>query len=260
MFHYAERHCPEALRPWLWNYWEFGVDAEAGPQRHHVPPDGCTSILIGMQAGSSPRIVASGPWIEPFVVPIVPHTRYWGVRCRPESGGLVLEVPAEKLRGLNQPVATLAPRLEQGLRQSLAHAEDFGEAVERMNDVFSAHLARTPTPHAVVVEAVNQLVASGGELAVGVLARKLGCSPRTLLRRFREATGLSPKQFSRICRFRLAATTLLEPDHPGWAKVASGSGFADQAHMIHEFKDLTGLTPESLGRRVRATRHGDLIV
>ena len=30
--------------------------------------------------------------------------------------------------------------------------------------------------------------------------------------------------------------------------------------MIHEFKQLTGLTPEDLGEKVRKTSHGDIVV
>ena len=129
-----------------------------------------------------------------------------------------------------------------------------------MDRVFGAHLDRIPAPDPIARRAVDQLVRTGGEQPIAELAAELSIAARTLLRRFRAATGLTPTQVARICRFRYAALRLIEADRPGWATVASGSGFADQAHMINEFKDLTGLTPEGLGDHVRKTSHGDLVI
>lgn len=261
LFHYSERLTPTALQPWLWNYWEFRVESdEPGPVPHHVPPDGCTSIAAVYSRGKLVQLIVSGPRLDPFVVPAMPGSHYWGVRCRPESGGLVLDTQSEALTNRSQPLNLLAPALATALSEALESAGSFVAAVAAMDQVFAAHLAGVEPPDPLVRAAVDRLVAHGADLAIGALAGELRTSERTLRRRFRVATGLTPKQFARICRFRSAALTLLEKQHPGWSRVASGTGFADQAHMINEFKDLTGLTPEGLGAVVRKTSHGDLVV
>jgi AraC-like DNA-binding protein len=260
-FHYGESTCADSLKPWLWNYWEFRVESDdPGPVPHHVPPDGSTSIALVVQNGRVQHAAASGPWLEPLVVPVMPNCHYWGVRCRPESAGLVLGVSPEQLRDRNQLMDQLAPDLAGALRSEVATAKRLDQAAEAMNRVFAGHLRRVEAPDSIARAAVDRLVQSRGEEAIGSLAGSLGVAPRTLLRRFRAATGLTPKQFARICRFRSAAMTLVVTGRPDWARVASGTGFADQAHMINEFKDLTGLTPEGLGERVRQTSHGDLVV
>ena len=261
IFHYSERPCSPSLGPWLWNYWEFRIRSEGpGPVPHHVPPDGCTSIAMVVSSGVVSHAAASGPWLEPLVVPGIPGVFYCGVRFRPESGGIALGIPPEVLVNRNQPLETIAPGLAQSLGNCIAECGDLDQAAAAMDRVFHAHLSRAALPDAVARDAVNRLVASGGEETIAGLAGAIGVAPRTLLRRFRAATGLSPKQFARICRFRLAAFKLIGGDRPDWAQVASGTGFADQAHMINEFKGLTGLTPEGLGEIVRKTSHGDLIV
>lgn len=261
LFHYSERPPASALRPWLWNYWEFRVESdEPGPVPHHVPPDGCTSIAIVGSSGKPRHLAASGPWLNPLVVPVAPGAIYWGVRCRPESGGLVLGVNPEQLRNRTQPLTPLAPDLARQLEREISRASAFDGAVAVIDRVFSAHLEQTPAPDPIAHAAVDQLVRTRGEQPITELARELDIAPRTLLRRFRGATGLTPKQFARICRFRYAALTVLEPGQGSWARVASGSGFADQAHLIHEFRLLTGLTPEELSDRIRQTRHGDFVV
>jgi AraC-like DNA-binding protein len=259
-FHYAESLCAESLRKWLWNYWEFKVSAEVpGPLPHHVPPDGCTVIMAASRHGQG-MAMTSGPWLEPLVVPVEAGSHYWGVRCRPEAGALVLGTDPERLANRTQPVSLFSPRLANEFQDAIRSVDTYQDAVAAMDRIFAAHLSGAPQPDSVVQLAVNLLVADRGETSIGLLATRLDISARTLRRRFRAATGLTPKQFARICRFRHAALTLIQSDHPGWAQVASGTGFADQAHLIHEFKDLTGLTPEGLGNLVRKTSHGDLVV
>jgi methylphosphotriester-DNA--protein-cysteine methyltransferase len=69
---------------------------------------------------------------------------------------------------------------------------------------------------------------------------ELGLSPRTFTRRFRDHTGLTPKRFARIQRLqRLLAA--VEPAHPvDWARLAAEHGYCDQAHLIDDFRELTG--------------------
>jgi AraC-like DNA-binding protein len=259
-FHYAESPCAEPLRRWLWNYWEFKVSGEAqGPLPHHVPPDGCTVIMVASHGGRG-MAMTSGPWLKPLVVPVEPGSHYWGVRCRPEAGALVLGTDPERLVNRTQPVALFSASLAGRFQDAISSVKSYADAVAAMDRIFAAHLPTVPEPDSVARLAVNHLVAERGETAIALLARRLGTSARTLRRRFRAATGLPPKQFARICRFRAAAVTLVEQQRPEWARLASGAGFADQAHMIHEFRDLIGLTPENLGAAVRKTSHGDLVV
>lgn len=54
--------------------------------------------------------------------------------------------------------------------------------------------------------------------------------------------GLAPKRILRIQRLH-RSLALSQQGACGWAQVASGSGFADQAHMVREFVDLLGESP-----------------
>ena len=85
-----------------------------------------------------------------------------------------------------------------------------------------------------------------------------GLGERQLQRRFREAVGLTPKQFARIRRMRETAAGMLRPDARGWAGVAADFGYADQSHLIHEFSQLTGLTPVAFEDRLRRIEHGNV--
>lgn len=88
----------------------------------------------------------------------------------------------------------------------------------------------------------------GGNLAG--LAKDTGMSFRTLERLVESHTGLSPKKLQRI--FRLQNTFSLVQSCPGhsWAFYAAEAGYADQAHMIHDFRALTGDTPVQFVRKM----------
>ena len=79
---------------------------------------------------------------------------------------------------------------------------------------------------------------------ITVLARDLDISERHLARRFGQAIGVSPKQYARIAR----AEHVLAARWRGaaWADIAVACRFADQAHMINDFKALTGSAPSAL--------------
>ena len=76
------------------------------------------------------------------------------------------------------------------------------------------------------------------------LAPRLGLSHKQMLARFDHRVGLSPKFVSRVFRFQRALTmTCKAPALPDWADLALSCGYYDQAHMIHEFQQLAGMTP-----------------
>ena len=103
-----------------------------------------------------------------------------------------------------------------------------------------------------MAHAVTLLWRGGGDTALPIVAERVGCSPRTLLRIVRKTTGLTPKQFARIVRFHSAARVIA--DGAGTlSQAAAEGGYADQPHFHHEVRELTGLTPAQLAQRVRET-------
>lgn len=100
---------------------------------------------------------------------------------------------------------------------------------------------------------------TNGEIKISALAEKLNLSPRQLERRFKKSSGLPPKQFARTRRIRAAAIDLVENKKINWANRAAEMGFADQAHLTHEFVSVTKRSPNSFAEKVKEIEHGNLI-
>ena len=75
------------------------------------------------------------------------------------------------------------------------------------------------------------------------LAAGEGLLPSAFTRRFEEGTGLTPKLYSRVRRLQRVLGSAAAVAPADWAGLAAESGFVDQSHLIHDFRDLTGLTP-----------------
>ena len=80
---------------------------------------------------------------------------------------------------------------------------------------------------------------------MSAIARRLGCSPRQLERLFAAGVGLSPKELSRIARFQSLLRLAGREPAASWADLAVRGGYADQAHLVREFKAFSGATPTS---------------
>jgi transcriptional regulator GlxA family with amidase domain len=91
--------------------------------------------------------------------------------------------------------------------------------------------------------AVAEIMRSRGQTRVDQLAEQIGWSQRQLEREFRCSAGISPKTLARTIRFqnllRLAGESTLRE----WATLALAVGYADQPHMVREFREFAGRTP-----------------
>ena len=93
--------------------------------------------------------------------------------------------------------------------------------------------------------------AERGQLSVTRLAQGAGMSRQHLTRVFQEHVGVSPKRYCRIARFQTALGAAGAGAPVNWAGVAERCGYADQSHLIAEFRELSGLTPHQLASERR---------
>ncbi|MBB3119823.1 helix-turn-helix domain-containing protein [Pseudoduganella violacea] len=255
---YREYPPHPTLRPWVACLWTAEARAAGpAPQRHRVLPDNCVDILWQDQGKPAFAVGMMSAFIE---VPSAGRVRTVAVRFRPGAARHFLGQP---LAGLSDQRADLdllwgrsvAARLDEALwvdelsdRQRLLRIEQ--ALLERLpllaGRMETVSLART---------AVAAIEATHGLLRVESLAERFGVSRQHLAAQFRDQVGLPPKLFARICRFR-RATAVLGQQAVGaagsdWAALALDCGYFDQSHLIHDFQEFAGRTPEQFLRPPR---------
>jgi AraC-like DNA-binding protein len=161
------------------------------------------------------------------------------VSLAPWAAHMLLRVPLHELAGTTVPLEELLP----GELVARVGAEKGWDArFAKLDRELGCRLAGARAPDSGVVFAWERLRASHGTARVGALASELGWSRKRLVARFREQIGLTPKAAARLLRFdraRSLAGTV------SWGELAFTCGFADQPHLIAEFRSFTGRTPET---------------
>lgn len=154
----------------------------------------------------------------------------------------------------------LASCARSGLVDRLMSASAFRGRVETFQD-FLRRLACQATAGAGESRLLDLSSAIADHRVTGTvaeIARAAGLGERTLYNRFQREVGISPKRLLRLARLN----RLLRSLHPApWGGKPADDPlleFFDQAHMHHEFVDLTSLTPRAFA--AAKARTGDRLV
>jgi len=92
-----------------------------------------------------------------------------------------------------------------------------------------------------------------GAAPISRIADEVGWSRRHLIARFRQQVGLTPKIGARLVRLDAVWRHIEKRGPLDWGQVAADAGYADQAHLIRDFRQFTGTTPaEFLARTLPA--------
>jgi AraC-like DNA-binding protein len=253
---YGECEPAPELRPLLASYWIFRATAPLPPGfEHSVPPDGAVSLAI-LPGG---HVMAVGPRTEPMRPPVREGDVIYGARFWPGAAAAVLAIDVSRLRNGALPARELLPGgLPERLRAALAPRPSDEEAARILDEVLAPLAACRERLDAAVMRSVFAIIEARGQLAVSTLGRDAGLSERQLRRRFARAVGLSPKEFARVRRLRSSILDALSSPQRRWALLAAACGYADQAHLVREYKRLSGLAPEAFVTHLERIRHANV--
>jgi AraC-like DNA-binding protein len=217
------------------------------PLRLFPAPDAAASEAVG-------TCVAGGVRTRAYHKEVAAPAPSVGVLLRPGALEPLSGAPAAALGRGHLNLEDLWPRpLATELRERLAAAATPPERLALLEDF----LLRESRPEAscdpLVVRSAARLRA-GAPLAAVV--QDSGYSHRHFARRFEAFAGVPPKAFARMGRFARVLDGLRAAPTRTWADLSAEAGYADQAHLCREFKEIAGLTPERYRRRAAAgSRH-----
>ncbi|MEV6479827.1 helix-turn-helix domain-containing protein [Streptomyces sp. NPDC051576] len=207
-----------------------------GARTATVLPDGCMDLLW-----NEGRLLVAGPDTHAYVAGGAPA--HWaGIRFFPGTAPAFLGVPAHELRDRRVDLADLWPAaLVRDLRARVDSSPDPARALE---ELALDRAARTAAPDPLLRHLVAAL--DNGR-PVAATADELGLGARQLHRRSLTAFGYGPKTLARVLRLQ-RALALARAGVP-FAETAARSGYADQAHLARDVKELAGMPlGELLGR------------
>ncbi|WP_115718942.1 helix-turn-helix domain-containing protein [Gallaecimonas mangrovi] len=246
----ARRPC-QALVAYVQCFWWWQTGDEVPTQLLH--PDGARGLLFNfgapLLANGQPlpqAALCSTPVLTSTQLAVTGRTKVFGVRFLPGVGGLFLGDNLSAFSGVGIAASTLATH--QALAWQLAEPWAQQQAVMEawlLNALSSGTPITPPVQH--MLAAIHR---QQGQGSIGALSRDIGLSLRQTERQFKRQVGLGAKQYSRLCRVAVARQQLKAGALA--TSVAMANGYSDQAHFIHDFKAVTGLTPGNYLANVRA--------
>ena len=178
-----------------------------------------------------------------------------GVRFRPGAAYRFLPVPLDAFTDSTIAAGDLwgggARDLEDSLRESRTEAERI-VLLERFL-LARPRLDSAEKPR--LDEAVRLLLKTRGRIAIEAISRRTGWSRRQLEREFLRGVGISPKVLARILRFQNALRLAGRASSASWSSIAADCGYADQSHLVRDFRELSGATPTEPGLAGDLTRN-----
>lgn len=161
----------------------------------------------------------------------------------------LLGVPASAVAGDMAALPEVDGAVRAGLHARLWEQRTWLARFDLLEQHLLATLTARPAPTEEVAAELRQawrlLARSRGTIRIDQVGREVGWSRRRLADRFRAEFGVRPKQAARLLRLD-HARSLAREGRP-LAQVAASSGYADQAHLSREWRDLAGAPPaESL--------------
>jgi AraC-like DNA-binding protein len=223
----------------------YAAFTEATTPRHLVLP-ATTSVALVVKIRDSPYrppAFVMGARASPTVVEGECAPSYLEVSLAPLAAYTLLGVPTEELGSQVVDLADVLGPAGGRLGERLREAPGWRERFALLDQFLLRRLERGPRPSPEVGWAWERLVSSGGSAPIGRIADEVGWSHRHLIERFRQQVGLRPKTAARLVRFDGVWRHLDQGGPVDWARVAAESGYADQAHLVRDFRRCTGTTP-----------------
>jgi AraC-like DNA-binding protein len=222
-----------------------------------VVPSGTLELVVNLhedeigiyRAGTTRRqrysgAVVSGAYRGYFVADPRAHTSIIGVHFKPGTAGPVLGLPPGELADRHVDLACLWGRAASELRERMCDAATPAERFATLETILQSRLPARCTGHDAVPLALAQLAYP--DATVREVAARVNLSWRRLIEVFTAEVGMTPKRLQRVLRFQRASEIARKSPTTDWARVAQLCGYFDQSHLIHDVRELTGLSPVQL--------------
>lgn len=254
---YTEYQPSYLLAPYIDNYWEFKGKPEYG-MRIHILPDGCTDFIFTLGDVVSTvkeETLVMQPYSAYFVGPMTKYSELvtyaesvhqFGVRFLPCGLSCFTQLPLHEFANHRISTNEMQAVFDITFIERLCEQNHVQGRIQVVEEYLLTYLAHNYQPVdsqvAVAVDMINQ---SGGKRTVRSLMNEVCLCQRHFERKFKYYTGFTPKEYSRIVKFRNAVELLRNTTSVNLLTTAIDAGYYDLAHFSKEIKSLSGNTPSS---------------
>ena len=230
--------------------------AEGSNQIETSVPDGCTDLIFTYDAAHcNVGVDLYGSPLNPHSFEMVPGNNYFGVRFLPGNMLPATGLSAAEVIDQVLPLDDIPQYAE--LVERIAAEHTFDAQVNLFMKFYMEQNRKclTPTRNSVLKKyLIRHILMHSGNLRVNELAADTGYSVRYINGVFKSEMGISPKAFCRIIRFQKCLSDLCSgysaKQIEDISAEAMNLGYADESHMIRDFKNFSRRTPRGFLREL----------
>lgn len=225
---------PTDLDDWLVCSWE------AQPRGStRLTPDGCSDLLCT----SAGHVLLCGPEHRSWEFTLPDGITAVGIRFRAGQVKALFDIDVSTLTDRQVPLRSVIGQIDAArLTACVDQVVQLPERREALLDWFRVWSnGRDPDQ---MSDRIVQLLVDSPRASQQALANELGLSPRTLHRRAAERFGYGTSTLARLLRFqRLVSLALTASDDTSLGDLAALAGYADQAHLVRDCRDISDQPP-----------------
>lgn len=243
---------PDNLKSYVKYYWSLENSADSSAiQRLRTMADGCPGIVFQQGSGvyyrsdkQLPQTFLYGQSTTYGELTLRGNFDTVGVYFYPSALKLLFGLDAHELTDSCLDLDAEARKKGFYLSEQLSAAP----SVQAKIGIISAYLffqAETYNVHKndIMRYVLSAILESNGTHPLKDLQEKVQLSERSFERRFKEYVGISPKLFSRICRFQGSLRQMRSNNYEKLSDIAFENDYADQSHFNRAFKEFSGFSP-----------------
>ena len=251
---YKEYQPHEILAPYIDKYWVMEGTLEP-EERIKILPDGCTDFIFNLDESANladQNGMKIGGMQAYFVDPMRAYSELQvcsemihliGVRFTPCGLTVFTKIPMSEFTDQRVFLPDLDVLFNAGFAAILREKNTLKERLLIIERYLLFCLRYSGEVDKQVARAVGLMHQADGKIPVRELMEQVCLCQRHFERRFKHATGYTPKEYTRIVRFRRTMDVLRQVTRDNLFSVAIDCGYYDQSHLVKEFKRLSGSPP-----------------
>lgn len=247
----------EFLSQYVKQYWSLENCIPKGKEHiQRIVPSGLFELIFYLhdkpkttdqQKTISDNIIITGQLKGFHDLKVTGNLSLFAIYFLPHGLSMFLDLPLKELFNYSIPLKLILKDSVNKLEDELSSAVTFEKKIKIAENFLITQIQRNEKKYKYdrIRRAVNLINQAKGILKIEDLASESFLSRKQFERTFLDFIGTSPKQFLKIVRFQNAIFEKSQNSDLNVTEIAHKCGYFDQAHMINDFKALSGITPKN---------------